>query len=145
MRLARVWPVAAALLVASSTSATTYYVNGETGNDDWDGLCEEWDGGTCGPKRTIAAAFEIAEDGDEVVLAPVTFTGDGNRDLDFAGKAITVRSVDPGDPDVVAATVIDCQANEDNRHRAFKFESGEGPDSVLTGVTIVNGRSEERR
>ncbi len=35
--------------------AATIYVNGDTGSDDWDGLCETCAGGDCGPKATIQA------------------------------------------------------------------------------------------
>ena len=83
----------------------------------------------------IQAAIAAAVDGDVVVVAPGTYTGWANRNLDFAGKAITVRSTDPGDPAVVAATVIDCgQAG-----RGFIFQSGETPASVVDGLTIING------
>ncbi len=41
---------------------------------------------------TIQAAIDAAVDGCEIVVADGTFTGDGNRDLDFGGKAITLRS-----------------------------------------------------
>ena len=58
---------------------------------------------------TIQAAINASSNGDVVIIAPGTYTGDGNRDIDFLGKAITVRSTDPDDPSVVAATVIDCQ------------------------------------
>jgi hypothetical protein len=41
--------------------------------------------------RTIQAAVGDANDGDTVLVAPGTYTSDGNRDIDFRGKAITVR------------------------------------------------------
>jgi pectin methylesterase-like acyl-CoA thioesterase len=40
---------------------------------------------------TIQAAIDAAIDGDTVELADGTFRGDGNRDPDYLGKAITVR------------------------------------------------------
>ena len=84
---------------------------------------------------TIQAAIDAAVDGDEVVIAPDTYTGSQNRDLDFTGKAITVRSTDPNDPDVVAATIIDCQ----QAGRGFIFQSEETQESVVAGLTVVNG------
>ncbi len=84
---------------------------------------------------TIQAAINASEDGDVVVVAPGTYTGIGNRDLDFGGRAITVRSADPQDAAVVAATVINClQAG-----RAFFLHSGETVESVIAGFTITNG------
>jgi len=41
---------------------------------------------------TIQAAIDAAVDGDVVIIAPDTYTGYGSRDIDFLGKAITVRS-----------------------------------------------------
>ncbi len=83
---------------------------------------------------TIQQAINACTDGDRVVIAEGTFSGFGNINVSFRGKAITVRSVDPDDPAVVAATVIDVQ----KMGSGFAFFSGEGQDSVLEGVTIIN-------
>ena len=89
--------------------------------------------------NNIQAAINDANDGDIVIVALGTYTGPGNRDIDFLGKAITVRSTDPNDQDIVAVTIIDCGGTEEDLHRGFYFHSGEGQNSVLDGFTITNG------
>lgn len=91
------------------------------------------------PYPTIRAAIQDSKDGDEIVIAPGLYRGEGNRDLDFEGRRITIRSVTPSDPTVVASTVIDCQGTAADPHRAFKFISGERDDSRLLGLTITGG------
>jgi hypothetical protein len=88
---------------------------------------------------TIGAAITAASNGYVIVLQPGTYTGSGNVDLNFLGKAITIRSVNPSDPANVAATVIDCGGSLTTPHRAFTFASGETSSSVLWGLTIKKG------
>jgi predicted outer membrane repeat protein len=92
---------------------------------------------------TIQAAISASNNGDTVLVAEGTHTGSGNRDIDFLGKAITVRSTDPCDPSIVAATIIDCNGTAEDPHRGFSFHSGEGLDSVVQGMTIRNGYGPE--
>ena len=89
--------------------------------------------------ETIQGAINAASNGDEIIVYPGTYTGDGNRDIDFGGKAITLRSIDPNNPVIVNSTIIDCQADETNRRRGFHFHNGEGADAVISGLTIQNG------
>lgn len=84
---------------------------------------------------TIQSAINASADGDEVVVEPGTYSGSGNRDLDFGGRAITVRSADPNDPNVVAATILD----GGQVSLLVRFDDGEGPNSVLAGLTISRG------
>ncbi len=85
---------------------------------------------------TIQAAINIAADGDTIVLSPdTTYSGSGNNRINFKGKAITVRSVDPGDPETVASTVID----GGNSAQVFTFYMGETGNSKVQGVTITGG------
>ncbi len=71
---------------------------------------------------SIQAAIAAAGTGDEVQVAAGTYA----EQLDFLGKAITVRAVGAAviNPDDVQAAV------------GVRFENGEGPGSVLEGFTI---------
>ncbi|HIJ53278.1 MAG TPA: hypothetical protein HPP66_09010 [Planctomycetes bacterium] len=89
--------------------------------------------------NNIQAAIDDSSHGDIIVVSPGTYTGYGNHDIDYNGKAITVLSIDPNDPDIVAATVIDCNGTKEEPHRGFFFNAGEEANSVLAGLTITNG------
>lgn len=91
-----------------------------------------------GEYPTIQAAIDDANDGDLVLIAPGIYTGDGNRDIDFKGKAITVRSQDGP-----RTCIIDCQGSEAEPHRGFHFHSGEDANSILEGVSIINGYADD--
>jgi len=90
-----------------------------------------------GDFATIQDAFNAAAEGDTILLGDGVFTGDGNRDLDYLGKALTVRSLS-GEPD---SCVIDCQATLADPHRGFYFHLSEDSTSVLEGVTVRGGVS----
>lgn len=83
----------------------------------------------------IQGAIDSASDGDIIELADGTFAGIGNRDISYLGKDLTVRS-QSGNPQ---SCVIDCEGSATECHRAFVFESGEGPGAVLQDLTITNG------
>jgi predicted outer membrane repeat protein len=87
----------------------------------------------CQPSQ---AGIDSADVGDEVVLAEGVFTGDGNRDISFLGKAITVRS----ESDAPSQSIIDCEGSALESHRGFVFGYEDGPDATLRGITVTNGR-----
>lgn len=86
-----------------------------------------------GAAATIQAGIDAASNGDTILLEPGTYTGVGNRDVDFNGKAVIVTSVSGA-----ALTVIDCQG----LGRGFTLTSGENENSVISGVTIMNGTAD---
>lgn len=82
------------------------------------------------PYKTIQAGIDAASKGDTVWVRPGTYSGTGNFDIDFKGKAVLLRSV--GGP---SKCIIDVQ----NRGRGFYFHSGETTASAVVGFTIKNG------
>ena len=86
----------------------------------------------------IQAAVDAASDGDEIIVMPGTYTStqDGHV-VNMLGKAVTLRSSDPSDPDVVAATIID---GEDTRRGLACFNE-ETSKTIISGFTITNGFS----
>jgi len=91
------------------------------------------DGSAEHPFDAIQEAIDYAVDGETVIVLAGSYIGDSNCDLDFKGKAITLRSQN-GSSDCI----IDCQY----LGRGFKFHSGEGQDSVLNGFTITNAEAD---
>lgn len=83
---------------------------------------------------TIQAGIDAAVTDDEVVVADGVYTGTGNRDIDFHGKAITVRSANGPEN-----CIIDCQGSAEENHRGFYLHSGETVLSIIDGFTIMNG------
>jgi hypothetical protein len=80
---------------------------------------------------TIQAGIDAAQPGDTVLVADGTHKGEGNKNLDFKGKAITLQSENGA-----ANCTIDCEGDG----RGFYFHSGEEVNSVLSGFTVKNGR-----
>jgi len=79
----------------------------------------------------IQSAICDAADGDEIVVHEGVYP----EHINFRGKSLTLRSADPNDPNVVAATTI-------AGHRPAPlatFSSGEDETSVLSGLTLTGG------
>ncbi|MFZ1948184.1 MAG: hypothetical protein WAW06_11610 [bacterium] len=111
--------VAVTLLLAGSLSAQTWYVKHDGSGD----------------QPTIQAAVDAAASGDTILLANGTFTGDGNRDIEFFYSWVTVRS-EAGDP---SYCTIDCGGSVSEPHLAFDVTFGGDAPVVIEGITITNG------
>ncbi len=75
---------------------------------------------------TIQAAIAAASNGDEIVVAPGSYTGT----FDTAGKGITLRSSGGA-----AVTTLTSPLSSP----VIRIQSGEGPDTVIEGFTIDDG------
>ncbi|MHC4499193.1 MAG: S8 family serine peptidase, partial [Planctomycetota bacterium] len=84
-----------------------------------------------GDPNAIQDAIDDARDGDLLIVAPGVY----DANINLRGKAITVTSTNPDDPNVVARTIINCALST----RGFVFNSGEGADTVVDGFTVVDG------
>lgn len=93
-------------------------------------------GSPVSPFATVQHAIDVSADDTDIILLAGTYSGPGNRDIDFKGKAVTVRGQRPMDMSVVQATIIDAGGSG---HRGFYFHSGEDGNSVLEGLTIQYG------
>jgi MYXO-CTERM domain-containing protein len=79
-----------------------------------------------GSYTTIQSAIDAASDGDVVDVGPGTYA----ESIDYSGKAITVRGTDGADHTILDGGGIHAQV--------VRFMAGEGPESRLENVTLVN-------
>jgi len=80
--------------------------------------------------NNIQAAISDANDGDTVLVADGTYTGPGNLNIDFLGKAITVRSENGPE---------NCIIDSEQQGCGFYLHTSENTTSVIDGFSIVNG------
>lgn len=81
--------------------------------------------------QSIQHAIDLAEDGDEIVVRPGIYF----ERINTLGKAITIRSEDPSDPAIVAATIV----NAAQLGSPLTVVNEEGNDTVIRGLTFTNG------
>ena len=85
---------------------------------------------------TIQSAIDASSNGDTIIVRDGTYTGEGNRDISFGGKAIHLKSENGP-----TKAIIDVQGSQSDPHRGFIFQWGEGDTTVVDGFTIRNGCS----
>jgi len=124
----KIFMLISGLLLASLAQGAVFYV-ASTGSDVMGAGTRDL------PLRTIQSAIDLSSNGDEVIVLPGFYSGDGNKDLSFDGRTITVRSENPTDPACRAATVIDAKG----QGLVARFTQDEGSGSVLEGFTLKAG------
>lgn len=88
-----------------------------------------------GEYPTIQAAVLAASHHDTIGLEDGLFRGPGNRDVDFLGKVLVIRSLS-GDP---TACTVDSEGGVGNERRGFRIWEVPGPGNVLEGITVEHG------
>ncbi len=124
--------VGSIMLGVTVQAQTTWYVDDDAPNDPGPGdpLVSDplEDGSAEHPFDAIQEGIDAVDNGDTVLVLDGTYTGDGNRDLDFGGKAITVRSENGPE-----SCMIDCTGIGGG----FSFHSEEAAASILDGFSVT--------
>ena len=81
---------------------------------------------------SVRHAIDDAQNGHEIVVSTGVYKGN----INFRGKNLTVRSTNPNNPAIVAASVIKGYANKS----VVSFSGGEDVNCILAGFTITGGK-----
>jgi hypothetical protein len=122
------------LAVRIIEAAEVLYVDDDAPNDPGPGDPQISDpledGSPAHPFDAIQEVIDLVQDGVEIVVADGTYTGEGNRNIDFCGKTLWLRSADGP-----SGCIIDCE----NDGRAFHFHNAEPNLAAVVGFTISGG------
>ena len=82
---------------------------------------------------TVQEAIDAAGLGDMILLADGTYSGEGNRNLTFNGKVLTLQSENGAE---------NCILDGGGETRLMNFNIGESFGTIISGLTITNGSAE---
>ncbi len=85
--------------------------------------------------NNIQAAVNAASNGDEIIVMPGTYTSTSEEVVNMLGKAVTLRSNDPSNQEVIKATIIDGE----NTRRGILCINAETNKTIIEGLSIING------
>jgi len=94
--------------------------------------------------QSIQTAIHSANNGETIII----HQGEYIENINFLGKSITLRSMDPTDQNVVENTIINGGYTESMFEEGIypgsvvTFDSGETASSVLSGLTLLGGGAE---
>ena len=81
---------------------------------------------------TIQSAIDASSSGDLIIVRDGTYTGTGNRDIDFKGKAVHLKSENGPE-----RCIIDAQGSYGSFRRVFIISHGES--CTIEGLTVRGG------
>lgn len=85
-----------------------------------------------GQYSTIQAGLDASAVGDTVLVAPGTYSGTGNDNLNFHGRAVAL--IGEGG---AAQTILDGSVSN---HRLMLLDQGEGPGTLVQGFTLTGAK-----
>ena len=91
-----------------------------------------------GQYATIQEAIDASVDGDTILVAAGSFSGDGNTNIKLRNKPVILQSEKGPD-----STIIDCRGALAFPRRGFIIYSGEDSTTVIEGFTVLGGRATE--
>ncbi len=113
---------------------TTLYVNGNTGNDGWDGTSPTHSGGSVGPKKTIKSAISASQNGGTISIGAGTYKGSDNRHLSINNLNLNII----GNGTTGAGnTTIDPEQND----LIFLIGSGSSSNVTIQNLTFTGGEA----
>jgi hypothetical protein len=118
--------IALCAVSVAPAAASNWYLNASGGGDF--------------PTIQAALSSPSVVNGDVITLSDGIYAGPGNRDVDFLGKNVTIRSTTGNIYQSTA--IIECQGGPGTPHRGFIFHSGETSGALLLGIIVQHGYAE---